>query len=48
MHPAGLAHTVICVQPTSKKDKRPQNSAVGAQVHRDNLLPTDPATTKEH
>jgi hypothetical protein len=29
MRPAGLAHTVIVVQSTTKKDAKPQPSAIG-------------------
>ena len=39
MRPAGLAHTVIVVQSTSKKETaNPQLSAVGTQAHLDDLL----------
>ena len=38
MQSAGLAHTVIGVQSTSKKTVKPQLSAIGAQVHLDQLL----------
>ena len=39
MRPAALAHTVIVVQSTSKKETaNPQLSAVGTQAHLDDLL----------
>jgi hypothetical protein len=38
MRPAGLAHTVIVVQSTTKKDAKPRFSAIGAQAHLDHLL----------
>ena len=39
MRPAALAHTVIVVQSTSKKEMvNPQLSAIGAQAHLDDLL----------
>ena len=38
MRPAGLAHMVIVVQSTTKKNAKPRCSAIGAQAHLDHLL----------
>ena len=38
MRPAGPAHTVIVVQSATKKDVKPQLSAIGAQAYLDHLL----------